>query len=123
MNRIAFPIAPILALGLSVGHGAAADPSWVQISFSTTPSNAPKVLAAADKLMGSEVGQTFPGRLLLQSNLADGADPATHSFVPIYKSVAERETFVQKLQASPAWTAVRDASADWATYLKATRVR
>ena len=40
---------------------------------------------------------------LLQTEVADGANPATHSFIPIYKTPAERETFVQHLQADAAW--------------------
>jgi len=82
---------------------ALASPSWSLISFSATPQNAPQVIAAADKLMSSAAGKEFSGRLILQVHLADGANPATHSFVPIYKSAAEREAFVQKLQADPAW--------------------
>ena len=86
-------------------QAAAASPNWTLISFATTPQNAPKVLAAADELMNSAAGKQFPGRLLLQLSVADGANPATHSFVPIYKSAADREGFVAKLQADPAWPA------------------
>ena len=99
MKRMGFA-----AIGLLLfGHAAAAQPTWSAISFSTTPQNAPQVLAAADVLMSSAAGKEFPGKLLLQVEVADGADPATHSFVPIYKTAAEREAFVQKLQADPAW--------------------
>ncbi|MBW2695751.1 MAG: hypothetical protein JRE70_04715 [Deltaproteobacteria bacterium] len=83
---------------------AAAAPSWAQISFTTTSGDAPKILAAAEALMSSDVGKEFPGKLLLQILTADGDNPATHMFVPIYKSAAEREGYVQKLQADPAWT-------------------
>lgn len=83
---------------------AGAEPYWSTISISTTSAQAPKVMAAADALMGSEVGKTFPGRMLLQANVADGADPSTHTFVPIYKSAAEREQFLTRLQASEAWS-------------------
>lgn len=83
---------------------ASAEPYWSQIAITTTPSQAPKVLAAADALMSSEVGKTFPGRMLLQLNVADGDDPSTHTFVPIYKSAADREKFLAKLQASEAWS-------------------
>ena len=96
-------IALALVSALLASQTALADPSWSTISLITTPSNAPQVVAATDKLMVSEVGKTFPGKLLLQVNAVDGANPATHTFVPIYKSVAEREAFVQKLQGSPAW--------------------
>lgn len=84
-------------------QAAAALPSWSSIGFRATPQDAPKILAAADKLMNSPIGKEFPGRLLLQVHVADGTNPATHSFVPIYKSSAEREAFAQKMQADPAW--------------------
>lgn len=95
----------IVATGLLLSaQTALAASSWSSVSFTTTPQNAPRVLAAADKLMSSPVGKEFPGRLHLQANTADGANPATHSFVPIYKSAAQRESFAQKLQADPAWS-------------------
>lgn len=72
-------------------------------SFATTPDQVSEVIAAADKLMASSAGKEFPGRLLLQVNLANGADPATHSFIPIYKAAAEQEAFAQKLENDAAW--------------------
>jgi len=99
MKRIAFAAIGILLLGQT----AAAEPTWSSIGFSTTASKAPQVVAAADKFMSSEVGKTFPGKLLLQVNTADGDDPATHTWVPIYKTVAEREAFIQSVQGKPAW--------------------
>lgn len=97
------PIA-LTAVGLLLlSHAAAAEPTWSAISFSTTAPNVPLVVAAADTLMGSAAGKDFPGKLLLQAEVADGNNPATHTFVPIYKTAAEREAFVQKLQADPAW--------------------
>jgi hypothetical protein len=99
MKRIA-----LTAIGLLFfSQSADASPSWVLISFTTTAQNVPELLAAADELMASEAGKDFPGRLLLQRHVADGANPATHSFVPIYKTAAQREAFAQKLQADPAW--------------------
>jgi hypothetical protein len=99
MKRIGF-----VAIGLLLLCRAAdAQPTWSAISFSTTPPNAPLVLAAADALMSSAAGKEFPGKLLLQIEVADGSDPATHSFIPIYKTSAERAAFVEKLQADPAW--------------------
>lgn len=102
----AIGLASVLFLSTVQAAGAA---SWSLFTITTTPQNAPKVAAAADKLMSSSVGKEFPGKLLLQVYVANGADPATHAFVPIYKSVAEREAFVQKLQADPAWTEFQKA--------------
>lgn len=82
---------------------AVAGSVWSAFGFRATSESAPKVLAAAEKLMTSAVGQEFSGRLLLQSNVANGADPAAHSFVPVYADAAAREAFVMKLQADKAW--------------------
>lgn len=99
MKRIGFT-----AIGLLlVSQSAAAQPIWSTISVSTTPANAPLVQAAADTLMSSSAGKEFPGKLLLQVELANGSNPATHTFVPIYKTAADREAFVAKLQGDPAW--------------------
>jgi hypothetical protein len=103
MNRIG-----LAAIGLIfVSQGAAAASTWLTIDITATPQNTPAVVAAivaaTDKLMSSPAGMEFPGKLLLQASLANGADPATHTFVPIYKSTADREAFAQKLQADPAW--------------------
>jgi hypothetical protein len=99
MKRFALAIVGLLAVSQAAGAA-----TWSVISFSTTGLNAPQILAAADKLMSSTAGKTFPGRLYLQASVADGDNPATHAFTPIYKSAADQEAFVQKLQADPAWS-------------------
>jgi len=101
MKKIGLAVVVILLWS----HTSSAGPSWSQISFTTAASQAPAVLAAADRFMSSPLGKTFPGKLLLQVNAVDGANPATHTFVPIYKSTAEREKFVQSVQGNEAWTA------------------
>lgn len=99
MKRIACAVISVLFFA----PAAAAQPSWSALGFSTTPQNAPQVLAAADALMNSAVGKQFPGKLLLQVATFDGSSPATHSFVPIYKTAAEREAFAEKMRDDPAW--------------------
>lgn len=100
MKRIGFAVIAALFASQTATAGAA----WSTISIATTPSNAAQVVAATDKLMNSEIGKTFPGKLLLQANVADGANAATHTFVPIYKTAAQREAFAQSLQGNAAWT-------------------
>lgn len=97
-----------LVLTLALGQAAAAAPTWTLISITAPPQHAAEIVAATDALMASPAGQEFPGRLHLQVHVADGANPATHSFVPIYHSAAERETFVGKLEADPAWAAFQE---------------
>jgi len=84
-------------------QGALAASSWSNLAFRVSPADAPKLVAAMQALMSSPIGKESPGRVILQSNIADGDDPATHSIVPIYASVADREAFVAKLFADPAW--------------------
>ena len=88
---------------LFLGQSAAASPTWSAIGVAVTPENAPKVIEATDKLMNSEVMKEFPGLLVLQAHVADGYNPATHSFVPLYKSAADREAIAQKLMGDDAW--------------------
>lgn len=92
-----------LFLGLLSAQIAAAEPYWAQIGLTASATNAPKVAAAVDKLMTSEVGKTFPGRMLLQVNVADGSDPTTHTVVPIYHTAADREQFMKRLLPSAEW--------------------
>ncbi len=89
---------------LFLSQSAAASSTWSMLGLTTTPQNAPQVVAATDKFMNSAIGKEFPGRLLLQASVANGTNPATHSFVPLFKSGADREAYVQKLQGNPAWT-------------------
>ena len=88
---------------LLVSHVAFAGPGYQVNGFIVAPTNALKLLAATDKLQSAPIMKQNKGRLLLLANLADGADPATHSFVILYRSVAEYEAFSEKLQADPAW--------------------
>jgi len=89
---------------LFLGHEAAAQASWSAIGFSALPQNTSALVAAADELMASPVGKTFPGQLYLQTNVADGSEPATHTWVPVYESAGQREAWIAKLQTSPAWS-------------------
>jgi len=88
---------------LFLSHEAAAQ-SWSSISFTAPPQSTAALVAAAGRMLASPVGKEFPGQLLLQVNVADGDNPATHSWVPIYESAGQREAWVAKLQASAAWT-------------------
>ena len=53
MKWIGFALMGLLFLG----QGAAAFPTWSAIAFTTTPQNAPQVVAATDKFMNSAVGR------------------------------------------------------------------
>jgi hypothetical protein len=88
---------------LFVGQTAGAAPTWGALAVATTFQNAPQVVAATDEFMNSPIGKEFPGRLMLQAVMGNGSDPATHVFAPLFKSGADREAYLQKLQGDPAW--------------------
>jgi hypothetical protein len=82
---------------------AAAGPGMSVLDITVSPLNAAKVVAAFDKMMSSPLGEQFKGRLLLQAHVADGDNPATHSIVGLYHSMAEAEAFAAQAQNDPAW--------------------
>ncbi|MEQ8858884.1 MAG: hypothetical protein RIC56_09570 [Pseudomonadales bacterium] len=82
------------ALASTLAH---AGPGWDVTSFSTAPQNAPKLVAAIDEWMAAG-GSQFPGQVTLYANEADGDDPATHTIVATFPSVAANEAFSQKVQ-------------------------
>lgn len=99
----------ILTAGLLLGQVASAAPNWQVTSFSMEPQNLAKLQAATDALLNSPTGKTIPGTVSLMVNLVDGNDPATHSFITAFDSIAAREAFFQKLQADAAWAQFLDA--------------
>ena len=98
-------ISTFLAITLLLfSHEAGAQASWSAIGFTAPPQSTPALVAAADKFLASPVGKKFPGQLLLQTSVADGGDPATHSWVPIYESAGERQDWVATLRENSAWS-------------------
>lgn len=99
MTRVFILTSGLLLLAQAAGAG----PNWQVTSFATEPQNVPNVVTATDKLMASMAGQGFTGRLALTQAVIDGADPATHSYISVFDSMAEREAWFQKMVADPAW--------------------
>ena len=89
-------IASLLLPGLAL-----AGPGWEVTSFATTPRDAPRLMAAVNDWMAGP-GKTYPGRVILQSHEADGGDPATHSIIVAFDSVAAHEAFGQQVQTDEA---------------------
>jgi len=82
---------------------ASAGGTWSGLSVAVPAGKTGELVAATDKLMASEVAKQFPGRLLLQMSVANGNNPSTHTFVPIYTSATSGEAWVAQLRASPAY--------------------
>ena len=85
---------------LLVSNVATAGSNWQTFTFSTTPTDLPKVLAAAEKLMAA-AGPGDKGTVSLMANVAGGDH--SHMFVSSFDSRAARETWAKSFTASPAW--------------------
>ncbi len=107
-NRIALLVVSVLLLSW-MAPAASAAPHWQTTSFRVSPANLPKLVAATEKLMSSEIGKTMPGTLSLMASVIDGPDPATHSFITAGESVADREGFMRQLEDDPAWAEFQSA--------------
>jgi hypothetical protein len=93
---------------LSGGNIDDTDTVWAAHSFRVDDPAA--FIAAVKQFMASPTGQKFPGQVYVSSVVAGGITPVTTLISVGYASEAEME----------AWTATRNGTADWATYLEAS---
>ncbi len=105
MKRTALLVAGLLLVSTSVAAG----PNWQTTGFAISPTNLPKVVAALDKLLGS-ASDDLTGTVSLMANVAGGQDSPSHTLISSFDSRAARETFVQGLLPSPAWTEFTQAT-------------
>lgn len=89
-----------LALAGLMSMAAQAGPGWDVLTFSVSPTDAPKMVAAMDAWYASS-GKSYPGQVTLLFNEADGTDPATHTILQTYPSVAADEAYGQSIQSNP----------------------
>ena len=89
----------ILAAALLFGQSALAGPNWQVTTFTMEPQHLSDFQAATEKLMSSPAGKELTGSVSLMVQTIDGSDPATHSFITSFNSLAAREAWFQKLQA------------------------
>src|SRR6056297_2413744 len=89
MKKYSILVAVIMALSF-VSAAVRAAPGWEVTSFAASPQDAPKIVAAMDAFMAGS-GKDYPGQVTLLINEADGSDPATHTILQTYPSVAANE--------------------------------
>jgi hypothetical protein len=109
-----------LALACSlcvISTAANAGKMWESYGVAAESNDAAKIVAATDKLMASTEGKAFPGKLILMSNIANGSDPTTMSWVAIYKSATDAADWGKSMEGSQAWN---DFSASVAPISKPT---
>ena len=100
-----------LAMLCLVAFNVMAAPGYTVMSFKVDAMKDAAVVAALDEWMDSDAGKKYKGRLLLQSHTQDGLNPATHSIVGIYSSMAEAEAFGNHVRGD------EEAMAAWMTMI------
>jgi hypothetical protein len=98
MKRIVFLVTSLLLLSTP----ALAGPIWSSVTLAISPADAPKVVAALDKLMSS-VGDELTGSISLMAYVAGGDGATSHNVISSFDSRAEAEAFSQSLTMSDAW--------------------
>lgn len=110
MNKIRM----ILAAFCCVALNAWAAPGYEITSFAIQPMQGPAFTAAMEEWMASDAAKKYKGRVYLQSHDNDGANPATHSIVAVYPSMAEQEAY-------STWVGENEeALASWMTLIEKT---
>ncbi len=86
-----------------------AQPGLQATSVAVDPMQQGKVLEAMDTWMNG-FGKKSKGRVILQAHVADGANPATHTFGVMFSSAAENEAFNEMVQS--------EGMEEWMAFLK-----
>lgn len=78
-----------------------AAPGYQVTSFMVNPGEQANFTAGLAEWMKSDSGKKYKGRVYLQAHNSDGANPATHSIVGVYPSLAESESFGNMVTSNP----------------------
>ena len=82
---------------------------WIDHSWQVAPNNEKRFMTAFEEFRKSEIYQQFKGKIWFNVNVADGADPATHSFATVYDSLEEFEELSAQLAVNDDWFKFRRA--------------
>lgn len=82
---------------------------WIDYSWQVAPKDEKRFMTAFEKFRASDAFQQFKGKIWFNVNVADGADPATHSFATVYDSLEEFEALSAQLAVNDDWNMFRRA--------------
>ena len=98
-----FIISLVTLLGLAAQGilPASANAIWVDYQLVVDPAKQGTVVAAFNKYKTTGTGSAFPGMMYLSSQVANGANPATHNLAVVYDNLKEWETRSASIASSP----------------------
>ena len=106
--RSLYVLGLVFALALAP-QMAKAQAFWIDYSWQVAPKDEKRFMNAFEKFRASDAFQQFKGKIWFNVNVADGADPATHSFATVYDSLEEFEALSAQLAVNDDWNKFRRA--------------
>ncbi len=80
---------------------------WIDYGWKVEPQNEKRFATTFAKFRATDTFKKFNGKIWFNVNVADGTDPATHSFATVYESLEDFERLSAELAVSEDWNKFR----------------
>tara|TARA_A100001011_G_C14106831_1_gene755190 strand:+ start:30 stop:761 length:732 start_codon:yes stop_codon:yes gene_type:complete len=101
MRSFIISLVTMMALAAQGFLPANANAIWVDFQLVVDPAKQGTVVSAFNKYKTTGTGSAFPGMMYLNSQVANGANPATHNLAVVYNNLKEWETRSASIASSP----------------------
>ena len=101
MRSLIISLVTMMALAAQGFVPANANAIWVDFQVAVNPTKQAAVVGAFNKYKTTQTGSAFPGMMYLNSQVANGANPATHNLAVVYNNLKEWESRSAAIASSP----------------------
>ena len=101
MRSLIISLVTMMALVAQGFLPANANAIWVDFQVAVDPTKQAAVVGAFNNYKTTQTGSAFPGMMYLNSQVANGANPATHNLAVVYNNLKEWETRSASIASSP----------------------
>ena len=101
MRSLIISLVTMMALAAQGLLPANANAIWVDFQVAVDPTKQAAVVGAFNNYKTTQTGSAFPGMMYLNSQVANGANPATHNLAVVYNNLKEWETRSASIASSP----------------------
>ena len=101
MRSLIISLVTMMVLAAQGFVPANANAIWVDFQVAVNPTKQAAVVGAFNKYKTTQTGSAFPGMMYLNSQVANGANPATHNLAVVYNNLKEWETRSASIASSP----------------------
>ena len=111
MRSLIISLVTMMALAAQGFLPANANAIWVDFQVAVDPTKQAAVVGAFNNYKTTQTGSAFPGMMYLNSQVANGANPATHNLAVVYNNLKEWETRSASIASSPDFLELQSALA------------